>query len=306
MTMFEDAVFSLRISPNFISDGVCFAARRSGLYRSIDYGKTWENAYKSLNTSSLIPTLSVTISPFFDQDQMVFAATEGGIFRSKDAGQSWEFRVLDVHPTLPVAIEISPSFHKDGSLFVATLDDGVYCSTDFGINWIAWNFGLFDLHTNCLAISPRFGKDRTVYAGTESGLYVSSNAGKSWSEVTQAEFNSPITDVAISPYQEGTLIVVEEHSRLLYSTNWGRNWMRLEQVPSGSIERVMFIPDKASLVKTLIFFSDQIWSLENFKPPFCLISQLPHKVVCEEVLQVDDTCIFFGLSNGEILKIPCQ
>ena len=39
----QDLVYALAASPNFDQDGVCFAARRSGLYRSEDGGRTWQD-----------------------------------------------------------------------------------------------------------------------------------------------------------------------------------------------------------------------------------------------------------------------
>ena len=61
-----------------------------------------------------------------------------------------------------------------------TLEDGVFSSTDRGGRWGAWNFGLFDLNVLCLALSPTWTRDETVYAGTETGLYRSTNGGRAW------------------------------------------------------------------------------------------------------------------------------
>ncbi len=265
--MFNDSILDLAISPNFVIDGTCFVAKRSGLYRSSDYGKTWTSVYRSLKTSSMIPTLSVCLSPSFEQDQIMFSCTEGGIFRSEDGGRTWEFRVLDSPPPLPIDIEISPHFQKDGRVFVATLDDGLYLSEDFGLSWTAWNFGLFDLHINCLAISSRFHKDRTVYIGTESGLYSSSNCGKSWAQVAQLNNNGAITDIAILSHEEEILMVVVDHHNLWYSKDRGINWTQIESIPPGDIERVILIPHYHSpLIMALI--SGQIWCLENFASSF--------------------------------------
>ena len=40
-TEVQDAVYALATSPEFARDGVCFAARNSGLYRSDDGGGAW-------------------------------------------------------------------------------------------------------------------------------------------------------------------------------------------------------------------------------------------------------------------------
>ena len=41
-------VYSIAVSPTFAQDGICFAAQQSGLYRSVDSGKSWQTAYLSL------------------------------------------------------------------------------------------------------------------------------------------------------------------------------------------------------------------------------------------------------------------
>ena len=55
------------------------------------------------------------------------------------------------------------------------MDDGVYRSADRGVRWVAFNFGLLDLHVSCLAVSPDYADDETLLAGTESGIFESTN-----------------------------------------------------------------------------------------------------------------------------------
>ena len=69
----QDVVYALSTSPGFAQDGVCFAARASGLYRSEDGGLTWMDAYHSLELRQALPTAAVAVSPAFLQDRAVFA-----------------------------------------------------------------------------------------------------------------------------------------------------------------------------------------------------------------------------------------
>ena len=64
-------------------------------------------------------------------------------------------------------------FAKDGILLLGTNEDGVLRSADQGRTWASWNFGLVDFNVLCLAISPAFDRDETVFAGTGSGLFLS-------------------------------------------------------------------------------------------------------------------------------------
>ena len=83
-TIDQDVVLALAASTHFETDGVCFAARRSGLYRSADAGLTFATAYGALNLPSELPTLAVALSPAFPSDHTVFAGAEGGILHQKE------------------------------------------------------------------------------------------------------------------------------------------------------------------------------------------------------------------------------
>lgn len=300
--MVDDSVLCIDISPNFSSNGVCFAGKRSGLYRSNDGGKTWQSAYKSLNTSLAIPTLAVRMSPFFEQDRMILAATEGGIFISNDGSQSWQFRVLDNPAPLPIAIEYSPVFDKDGAIIVTTLNDGVFISTDFGNTWAAWNYGLFDLRTNCLAVSPEFEKDRSIYVGTESGLYISLNGGKSWLEVADFNLSASITDLVFSSQKRGMLLAVVDNSNLFALADSGTSCIPIEPLPAGNIERVHFVNIGSSTI-IVALISDAVWVLGDFTFSPYLYYQSTQRITCLCVSQSQYISLLLGLVTGEILRI---
>ncbi len=302
--MSQDTVFSLAISPNFLHDGICFAAKRSGLYRSQDGGETWEYAYKSL-TSNSIPTLAVCLSPSFDQDRLVFAGTEGGVLRSRDGGKTWEYQLLDSPPPLPIALAISPSFFDDGMLFVATLEDGVYCSNNYGLSWRPWNFGLFDLHTNCLGISPHFTKDRILYVGTESGLYISENGGKSWMEVSLGKLSGAVSHIAISPdyHEDSTILAVIDQSRICYSRNRGSSWISDENHTFSEAIRGLYYSFKEQrATKIVVLVSSEIWILDGFSLEGYVLHTLLQPATCLASFQDQQFHLLIGLENGQIQK----
>ena len=84
----QDVVYALAASPNFEQDGICFAACASGLRRSEDGGRTWQDAYAALNLEAALATAAVAVSPDFASDHNVFAGVGGGILRSVDGGQT--------------------------------------------------------------------------------------------------------------------------------------------------------------------------------------------------------------------------
>ena len=72
-TQLEDIVYALAASPSFEEDGLCFAARPTGLYRSQDGARSWQDAYASLDLAAALTTPAVALSPAFETDATLFA-----------------------------------------------------------------------------------------------------------------------------------------------------------------------------------------------------------------------------------------
>ncbi len=226
-----DMVLALALSPDFARDGVCFAGRQSGLYRSADGGLTWRPAYESLHLAAALTTTAVALSPDFEGDRSLFAGVPGAVLRSLDGGERWSVAPLPLPPPVVSALAVSPDYERDGTVLAGTVEDGVFRSADRGVSWSAWNFGLLDLGVLALAISPAFARDETLYAGTESGLFRSTNGGRAWREVEPAGEFAPVLSLALSPGYErdGVVLAGTEAHGLLRSGDQGRSWARLDE-----------------------------------------------------------------------------
>ena len=112
----QDIVFSLATSSNFAQDGVCFAARGSGLYRSDDGGSTWNYAYTALDLDASLTTMAVVVSPDFASDPSVFAGAIGGTLRSYNGGHTWHIAMFPSPPPVVSTLVISPDYSRDGIL----------------------------------------------------------------------------------------------------------------------------------------------------------------------------------------------
>ena len=226
----QDYVYALAVSPAVQRDGICFAAKASGLYRSADGGNTWQDAYRSLNLPEPLATSTVALSPDFEKDRQVLAGTAGGVLISRDAGEAWEFvQVLPerkLAKPFVTALALSPSFAQDRLALAATDQDGVLRSMDGGLSWASWNFGLLDLRILCLAFSPDFARDQTIYIGTESGIFCSKTGGRAWREVDFPMEAAPVLSLALSPQfaSDGFLFAGTERSGLFISADQGKSW----------------------------------------------------------------------------------
>ena len=260
-TQLQDITYSLSASPNFSENGVCFAARGSGLYRSDDGGDTWHSAYGALNLEAPLTTLAVVVSPDFMSDQGVYAGAPGGILRSSDGGQNWSTAMLPPPPPIVSSLVISPNFSQDGVLLAGTNEDGVFRSADRGRHWSAWNFGLLDLNVLCLVISPDFAHDETLFAGTETGVFRSTNGGRAWREIDFPTEYAPVLSLALSAdlANDGVLLAGTESYGLLRSGDEGHTWSRLgQEIITDNVNAIILGPEYTDRPEILVALSDRL------------------------------------------------
>lgn len=237
-----DVVYALAASPTFVRDGLCFAARASGLHRSSDASATWQPAYGSLGLTGELATPAAAVSPDFAADRTVFAGVSGAILRSHDAGETWYFSMLPSPPPVISCLTVSPDYVRDGVIFAGAMEDGVFRSSDRGDRWVRWNFGLLDLHVLALALSPGFAQDETLFVGTESGIFRSTNGGRAWREIAFPEAFAPVLSLALSPDfgQDGMLFAGTEAHGLHVTHDRGHTWARLgEDVLGDSVNAIL-------------------------------------------------------------------
>ncbi|MCY4060884.1 MAG: hypothetical protein OXG53_00805 [Chloroflexi bacterium] len=226
LTSADDAPFAFAASPAFARDGLCYAACGSGLYRSADGGAAWD----LLPTSPEPVTTAVALSPAFSDDRSLFAAVKGGVLRSADGGDTWFTAGFPAPPPVFSSLAVSPDFERDGFLLAGTLEDGVFSSSDRGRSWQPWNFGLFDLNVLCLALSPAWMEDETAFAGTETGLYRSTNGGRAWRHTGFPAELAPALCIAClvdERSRSARLLVGTESNGLMASCDQGETWERL-------------------------------------------------------------------------------
>jgi photosystem II stability/assembly factor-like uncharacterized protein len=260
-TQVQDLVYALATSPNFAQDGICFAARPSGLYRSDDGGHTWRFTYGALNLTQPLATTAVVVSPDFASDQSVFAGAPGGILHSVDGGQTWYVAMLTSPPPLVSTLVVSPNFTQGGTLLAGTMEDGVFRSSDRGSHWYPWNFGLLDLNILSMSISPNFADDETLFVGTESGIFRSTNGGRAWREVGFPSEVAPVLSLALSPdyTHDGTLFAGTESGGLYGSHDKGRTWSRLgEEAIADTVNGIVLSPQFPAKPHILALLNDAL------------------------------------------------
>ena len=309
----HDAVYALAASPDLVPGerGVCFSARPTGLYRSDDGGRTWQNAYASLELEADLATAAVLVSPTYESDQAVFAGVGGGILRSFDGGQSWLVATLPSPPPFVLSLIVSPNFERDGVLLAGTMEDGVFRSADRGSSWHAWNFGLLDLNVLCLAISPDFANDETLFVGTDSGIFRSTNGGRAWREVGFSFDLAPVLSLAISPAfgSDGVLFAGTEEHGLFQSADGGQSWQQIggDQV-AGPVNNILLSAEFPAKPEILILSGDGLLvSRDGGQSWSAWPTDLPVEAVITAVLAPQGletgAPLLVGLADGRVAAI---
>jgi photosystem II stability/assembly factor-like uncharacterized protein len=131
---------------------------------------------------------------------LLWAGSDDGLVHmTRDGGANWE----DVTPKIaPQWIQINSmeaSPFDPGTAYIAAtmykFDDDkpyLYKTTDYGKSWTQITNGIPDgAFTRCIREDPN--KKDLLYAGTETGIYISFNGGAKWQSL---QLNLPVTQVA--------------------------------------------------------------------------------------------------------------
>ena len=226
-----------------------------GVYKSMDAGKTWQHLGLELTRH----IANVRIHPT-DPDIVYIAAQgalhgpspERGVYKSTDGGQSWE-KVLYVDedtgcahlimdPSNPRILYAAMWEHRrlPWQMVSGGPGSGIYKSIDSGKTWTKLEKGLpKELGKMSLAVSA--ANPEKIYALVESdseqeqgGLFVSQNAGTSWSRVSKdhrlVQRAWYYLEVFADPQNENTVYVL--NSPVLKSTDGGKSWQRMGRTHS--------------------------------------------------------------------------
>src|SRR5216684_1416309 len=186
------------------------AANNGGVWRTTDYGRTWEPIFDDQPTGSIgdiavAPSNPNTIYVGSGEGlQRPDLSTGDGMYRSTDAGKSWHHLGLRDAQQIPM-IAVDPNDPK--RLYVAVLghpygssaERGIFRSTDGGESFQKVLFK--DENTGAMDVAIDPALPQTVYAvlwearqgpwengsftGPGSGFYKSTDGGTTWKQLTK-------------------------------------------------------------------------------------------------------------------------
>jgi photosystem II stability/assembly factor-like uncharacterized protein len=188
-----------------------FGGVEGGVWRSTNYGVSWENITdgKIPGTATSIGAIAVAPSNpkiiYFGTGESDIRGdfdTGVGIFKSTDAGETWKYAGLsETHQISSLAIDPrNPNIvyaTSMGHVFAPNSERGVYKTTDGGKTWSKILYVDDKTGANNIVMDPR--NPSVLYAtmwqayrkpwimvsgGPGSGLYKTTNAGASWTKIS--------------------------------------------------------------------------------------------------------------------------
>ncbi len=182
---------------------VCTAS--GGLWRTRDYGQSWEYlsvALPTLGTSdALVDPVDPDIIYLATGDRDAYDARGLGIWKTTDGGQNWQ-RVLDPDMTVNMLL-MDPADHQK---IIAGATFGIYVSTDGGQSW---RRTLANVKVKDLEFHPT--NPDIVYATGQGLLFKSTDGGQTWTDIT-SRLNLPVAAtrnvIGVSPAEPDWLYVL--------------------------------------------------------------------------------------------------
>ena len=212
----EGRITTLAIDP-FNPQIVFAGSANGGLWKSTNFCQSWASIFDNQNTSSIG---ALAIDPV--NSNILYCGTGEanslrshypgtGVYKSTNSGGNWTFIGLPNSYNIG-SIAINPLNTQE--VYVAVLgatrrknpDRGLYKSTDSGLNWtkvlyISDSVGVVDVTLDPSNPNKVFAaawerlrrEDYIKYGGIKSGLFLSSNSGTNWSQVSNGFPNNDPT-----------------------------------------------------------------------------------------------------------------
>ena len=201
-----------------------------GIYRSADYGLTWdylgevdENENEFLSKIVVHPTSPNVVFAGFS-----IASYEGGIYRSEDGGDSW----VNVLPYVSITdVTVDPS--NTATMYATGLGSathmtpstaGVYKSTDMGQTWTQISTSYFnDIKVHPTSPNILFSA-RYFSTNSYEGIYRSDDSGQTWKQISDIQ----LSHIVINKNNPDQMFIFGESYIGIWRTDdGGNNWINV-------------------------------------------------------------------------------
>lgn len=215
--------------------GTYYCGTPRGVFKTLDAGATWSSVSTGLVS---LAVNALAIEPLTGSP--VYAGTTVGLFQSTDGGLTWTNAETQLGSRDVRSILFDSA--TGTNLFVGT-SSGVYARTNV-TNWVARSKGL---QSRSIRVLVDDGAS-LLYAGTDGGVHVSTNAGMNWKAFNKGLKNTRVRALAIDPVNASTLYAGTRKG-IYKSMDAGTNWTGLTNgIGTPVINSLLIDPGTTSII----------------------------------------------------------
>jgi len=256
-----------------------YAGSYDGVYRSTDNGQSWTAINSGLPTSGLY---NINCLEFYDNN--VFVGTNNGLYILYSDSLSWHQLGTNLTNKIVTSIKFVGQ-----NIIVSTLYNGIFISTDGGINWIESNSGL-----SSLVVYELVNDNSNLFIRMDGKIFCSTDTAKTWILIDSHSIaNGFFSAIAV---QDSNIYIGTSWGYLFRTTNKGENWDLLTSVYSGDL--IQSITTNGSTV----FFNtyDEIYRSTNNGTSWAItVFGLPNKQIYSSI-KVQGTNLYVGIFDDGI------
>jgi photosystem II stability/assembly factor-like uncharacterized protein len=217
----HDNIVSINGTPDgelYLSANTSLGRNGSGIYRSLDDGKSWQRILDTIAGGTILGCMYTTKSQ--EQKNVVYAGvinisgSWSGLLRTTNDGASWD--------TLLINHSIYDVVTVDSVIFASVQYGGIYRSSDNGLKWRLINQGLtYFPEVRSLTVT----KTKAVLAATYGGgIYILYFGDSIWHNISKG---LPFTSVrSIALESTDTIYAGTTFTGVNISTDKGNSWMQ--------------------------------------------------------------------------------
>lgn len=212
------------------------------LFQSINEGANWtaigipgvngfNNIFVVNGVTFTIPIDAIAVAP--SDPKTIYVTAGGDVFVTRTgtsgASTSWTqtpapggfadtFSSIAVDPADPNTAYIVRNAFAGGALFAAGSGGHVFKTTNGGASWTDISTRLPNIPTESIVIDPRgTTATRTLYVGTDTGVYAGTAAGGAWTPFKTGLPNAQVTALELEQYPGvGTVLAAGTHGRGMF------------------------------------------------------------------------------------------
>ena len=148
------------------------------------------------------------------KEGLIWVGSDDGLIHlTKNAGETWDNITPKKMPEWMMINSIEPSSFDEGTCYIAgtkyktgDFKPYIYKTTDFGKTWKKITNGINEEHfTRVVREDPE--NKNILYSGTETGMYISLDAGQNWQSF---QLNLPIVPITDLTIKDNSLIVATQ------------------------------------------------------------------------------------------------